>query len=131
MPTTIFAEHAAFQSLIGSAPSATEDEAQALKGCSFEAKRRGAFGAGFSCIAAQLCLSSNPFRAASIGLTLVGTVVGGYAAGISSVRPCLKTICALEDSLMALETRRLLHLHAPSRSVVGALLFGRHSRHFN
>lgn len=117
--TTVFEEHAAFSHLLHSVVShdydLTEDEFHVLKGCEHDAKRRGAMGAGVSCIASQLIFSRNPFRPASLGLTLIGALVGGYAAGISSVRPCLERICNLEESILALEARRMLSLHATTR----------------
>lgn len=117
--TNLFEEHAAFTQLVNSVISTdydlTSDELHALKGCELEAKRRGCFGAGLSCVGAQLMFARNPLQPASIGLTLIGTIIGGYAAGLSSARPCMRNVCALEESLLALEAQRMLALHAPMR----------------
>lgn len=124
--TALFEEHQALTSLFGSLSASpdydiTEDERHVLRGCEQEAQFRGVFGAGVACIAAQLTFSRRPLGPASIVATVAGAAIGGYVAGVSSVRPCLTNLVALEHSLLALEAQRILRVQAPTRCGRGCI----------
>lgn len=87
------------------------DERDALYVCESEIFWRS--GTGLILSTASLVQAAPKILSTPLGMLI--TVVSGFSGGRTAAEPCLRSIMALEKSLLAIETRQCLYACAPER----------------